>query len=120
MPTLPKHKAKPWVAVRDKRWRPRRDAFNNPISRSDPQYVRFYASKRWRSLRNYYISMNPLCEECERNGFITPGQDVDHIKPMRLGGAMTSLDNLQTLCKSCHNRKTARESRKNINKNKIN
>jgi len=118
MPSLPKHKTKPWVAKRDKRYEPKRDKFNKPISRSSPEHVKFYNSKRWRSLRNYYISMFPLCELCEKSGFITPGEDVDHKIPMRLGGQWTSIENLQTLCKPCHNRKTARESKKKFIKKK--
>ena len=120
MPTLPKHKTKPWVAVRDKRYKPKRDKYNKPISRSSPEHVKFYNSKRWRSLRNYYISMFPLCELCEKAGFIVPAKEIDHIKPMRLGGSWTSIDNLQSLCSLCHQRKTLSEVRKNIkNKKKI-
>ena len=59
------------------------------------------------------MGMNPLCEECDRAGYTTPGQCVDHIKPMRFGGSPTALNNLQTLCNSCHAYKTGKESRQN-------
>jgi HNH endonuclease. len=41
---------------------------------------------------------------------IKEGRDVDHIQPIRLGGEVYDLDNLQTLCKSCHNRKSGKEA----------
>ena len=36
--------------------------------------------------------------------------DVDHIRPLRLGGAPFDLDNLQTLCRGCHFAKSAVEN----------
>ena len=105
MAEFPKTKHRPWIPKKD------RSQGHLAKSRSSEDMVLFYHSKRWKSLRNYYFSMNPLCEECERAGYITSGQEVDHIKPMRLGGASLSINNLQTLCKSCHARKSGRESR---------
>ena len=106
MPHLPKSKQRPWVPKR-----PDRSKGLKPQSRSADEHVQFYNSKRWRSLRNYFIQMNPLCVEHEKLGFVVAGTDVDHITPMRLGGSPTSLSNLQTLCKECHARKSGRESR---------
>jgi 5-methylcytosine-specific restriction endonuclease McrA len=34
---------------------------------------------------------------------------VDHIKPIKNGGDLMAMDNLQSLCVSCHNRKKAKE-----------
>lgn len=70
----------------------------------------FYASTAWRKLRHLKIKMNPLCEECERLGKLTPGRVVDHITPINQGGASLALDNLQTLCDKCHNKKSGIES----------
>ncbi|XPS83916.1 HNH endonuclease domain protein [Desulfosarcina variabilis str. Montpellier] len=36
---------------------------------------------------------------------------VDHIVELKDGGAPLSEDNVQSLCRSCHQRKTAREAR---------
>ena len=102
MPTFPKSKSRPWIPKRDKGNAPR----SGDISGEN---MKFYNSKKWRSLRNYFIQMNPLCKSCEDMGYITPGQEVDHIKPIRLGGAECLVSNLQTLCKSCHARKSGRE-----------
>ena len=78
----------------------------------------FYNSKAWRSLRNYKIQLNPLCEICETKGLTEPGKEIDHIQAIRDNGPMLSLSNLQTLCRSCHARKSAqeREQRKHIKK----
>ena len=35
--------------------------------------------------------------------------EVDHVQPLEAGGAPWSLDNLQSLCRRCHLRKTERE-----------
>jgi 5-methylcytosine-specific restriction protein A len=64
---------------------------------------------QWRNLRNTYIREYPLCAECERQNKTTLGTVVDHIIPIRIGGDKLSLDNLQTLCTSCHNSKSAKE-----------
>jgi hypothetical protein len=58
------------------------------------------------------LSRNPLCVECERQGRITPATVVDHIIPHK--GNLELFwdeDNLQALCKPCHDRKTAKEGR---------
>ncbi len=48
--------------------------------------------------------------ECERLGRITPATVVDHIKPHEGNPEMFwEEDNVQSLCKPCHDSKTARE-----------
>lgn len=37
--------------------------------------------------------------------------DADHILPVEHGGGACGLDNLQTLCRPCHRRKTAKQAR---------
>ncbi len=111
MPTLPKNKRRPWIPTK------KRDS-KGLTPRSAEEHVKFYNSKQWRSLRNYFIQMNPLCNECDKRGYITPGECVDHIKPIRFGGQLANINNLQTLCNSCHARKSGRESR--ITKNNYN
>lgn len=66
--------------------------------------------KRWRLLRARYLAQHPNCAECDRQGKLTPAEVVDHITPHR--GDQNLLydpDNLQSLCKRCHDEKTARE-----------
>lgn len=62
---------------------------------------------RWRRVRNRKLNRNPMCEHCERK----PATDVDHIVPIRNGGARLRMSNLQSLCRPCHATKTAREQR---------
>ena len=48
------------------------------------------------------------CRECERHGRpYVLATVVDHVIPRESGG-IDALDNLQALCKSCHDRKTAK------------
>ena len=43
----------------------------------------------------------------------TPAQMVDHVRPINEGGAALDLENLQSLCHACHNRKSGRERHRN-------
>ncbi len=97
MPKLNKSKHRPWI--------PKRKRISHLTDNSA-----FYNSRKWRSLRNYYIQMNPLCEQCKREDKVTAGQCVDHIKPIRLGGLLLCVSNLQTLCNPCHSVKSGKES----------
>ncbi|WP_278244315.1 HNH endonuclease [Caldisalinibacter kiritimatiensis] len=62
----------------------------------------------------------PLCVECEKNGELTPATVVDHIVPHHGDEALFwNEDNLQSLCKLCHDRKTAKEDGRWGRKNKV-
>jgi 5-methylcytosine-specific restriction protein A len=66
--------------------------------------------RTWRKLRLAFITEHPLCRLCAEAGLIVAGQVVDHITPHRGVEALRlARDNLQTLCKPCHDRKTATE-----------
>ena len=69
----------------------------------------FYHTTQWRHARKQYLARFPICVACRSMGIATPGTVVDHIVPIRKGGALTDPDNLQSLCASCHNSKSARE-----------
>jgi len=69
----------------------------------------FYRSKAWRSLRESVLKERPLCRRCESLGLIVAATVVDHIQPIKTGGARFDWNNLQPLCVSCHNRKTSSE-----------
>ena len=69
----------------------------------------FYQSKEWKSLRKKKLEINPFCEECLRKGKFTKATMVDHIKPIKQGGSALDMNNLQSLCWSCHSKKSAEE-----------
>ena len=79
------------------------------------QYVAFYASPTWRKLSTNYRKHNPLCVHCLEIGITKPADLVDHIKEVRdLYAERLNIDNLQSLCHSCHNTKTAMVRRQSI------
>ena len=82
---------------------------NSAINAHRQKEDRFYNTQIWKRLRAYYRKRHPLCEECMRHGRVTPSVIVDHIKPIKEGGAPLALDNLQALCWSCHSTKTLRD-----------
>ena len=72
--------------------------------------VGFYQSKDWRVLRAAVLRDGPLCVACQAKGLLVAATVVDHVVPLKDGGARFDRANLQPLCVSCHNRKTARET----------
>lgn len=61
--------------------------------------------------RPAHIAREPWCRSCMEQGRgPVRGTEVDHITPLSAGGTHAE-SNLQTLCHSCHGRKTAAEKR---------
>jgi 5-methylcytosine-specific restriction enzyme A len=69
----------------------------------------FYRSKLWRDARAYHLGTSPLCVHCEAQGKVTEATIVDHIVPRSQGGLPFAESNLQSLCESCHARKSQSE-----------
>lgn len=86
-------------------WQPRRTSFGGFRHHN----TAFYQSTAWRKLRAVKLAREPMCEECARQGRVTPAQMVDHIIPINKGGAPLDVDNLQSLCNACHARKSAKD-----------
>ena len=70
---------------------------------------RYYNSKQWYTLRNSYIREHPLCEECLKQGNVTPATQVHHIVPFMSGidemtrwRLLTDVDNIMSVCDDCH------------------
>ena len=81
-----------------------------PERRESAAYHNLYYSRRWRMLRAEQLIAEPFCRECGRRGIRTRAEDIDHIKPHK-GNKRLFFDpsNLQSLCHSCHSRKTIAE-----------
>jgi len=70
---------------------------------------KYYNTKQWRNLRNYYIRRNPLCELCLSKGIVKPANEVHHLQPFSTGktederySLLTDEHNLMSLCYECH------------------
>lgn len=72
--------------------------------------VGFYRSTQWRTVRAAFLRQHPVCVACQDRGHLVAAVVADHIKPIKDGGERFDWANLQGLCISCHNRKTAGET----------
>ena len=76
----------------------------------------------WQRLRAEHLRLEPLCRFCAEKGRYTPAQVVDHIRSIAEAPHLRlDPDNLRSLCKRCHDRRTATEqgfgkARKNAEK----
>jgi len=79
----------------------------------DKRYQRLLNDKQWKLLRAaVFRRTNGLCELCLKEGFITPGVDVHHIRPVEQAKTVEGPDgmrarcydpnNCQLLCVPCH------------------
>jgi 5-methylcytosine-specific restriction enzyme A len=76
-------------------------------AKRDPVAQALYATREWKTLRAQVLrESNGRCatKNCARAACI-----VDHVRPHRgINALFFDRDNLQALCKRCHDRKTAR------------
>lgn len=81
-------------------------AYNYHRRVADDEYVGFYKSKEWRTLRKQILERDlALCQRCGM-----PAELVDHIIPSKDDwDDRLNPDNLQSLCRECHRIKTKRE-----------
>ena len=77
-----------------------------------PSAARRGYGPRWRRARAAYLARHPLGVSCGAAGRLEPATVVDHIVPHK-GDSVLFWDraNWQSMCKSCHDAKTAREGR---------
>lgn len=61
-------------------------------------------------MRAEHLLAEPFCRECAKRGIRTRATEVDHVISHKGDWSkFTDTDNLQSLCHSCHSRKTLRE-----------
>lgn len=56
----------------------------------------------WRRVRNKKLAIDPLCERHALLGETVAADMVHHIVPLSKGGDRLAMENLQSLCYSCH------------------
>ena len=88
--------------------------------RVSAQWHGWYSLQVWTDdLRPAQLLREPFCRECAKKGVRTRATVVDHVTPHR-GDWALFIDpaNHQSLCKSCHDRKTAKEMAEERRKNR--
>ena len=75
----------------------------------DPRYQRLLNSPKWKNIRREYLQRHPLCERCQREGFVRSAVDVHHKVPVESAHTIQEMEqlafdwhNLQALCIPCH------------------
>ncbi|HAT1212956.1 HNH endonuclease [Corynebacterium striatum] len=71
----------------------------------DPKINRRHG-RQWRKIRARYVALHPVCEQCQKEGRLTPTQEVHRVLPLSLGGSH-DFTNLVALFKPCHSRISA-------------
>lgn len=79
--------------------------------RTSAEYHGWYNLPEWTDdLRPAQLFREPFCRVCAAHGLRTPATVVDHVVPFRGDWALfVDPANHQSLCKRCHDQKTARE-----------
>lgn len=68
-----------------------------------------YNTPRWKKLRAFKLSRDPLCERCKAKGRVTAASEVHHMtsfmttSDLKKRDALAyALDNLESICRQCH------------------
>ena len=83
---------------------------NKPVkSISQQDRAKIYNTPRWRRLREVKLMNDPLCQVCAEAGRVTIAEDVHHttsfmseVDPVKRNFLAFDYNNLQSLCKKCH------------------
>ena len=93
-------------------YKPERKDFERPVDLSW-----FYNQWKWKKTSKAYRLANPLCEcnDCKVNETVKPAQVCDHVRGLKflLDNSLNPFDfnELQSMAKECHNRKSGKEKR---------
>ena len=77
---------------------------------------------KWQAFSKVYRTQNPFCKECLKEGILNDEHiQVDHIIPLvKRPDLKYEATNLQSLCRSCHGKKTYKETLALQSLNKLN
>ena len=64
----------------------------------------------WKRRRDAQLAREPFCRECAKHGLRVQATDADHVVPHRGNLELFLRGELQSLCHSCHSRKTMQEN----------
>jgi len=104
MPSLPKsNRTTLSVKARSTYVKDKEKAFKG----MDRSNAKIYKGRQWQKIRQLVLHRHPLCMKCASKGRYITANTIDHITPINKGGAVYALENLQALCSSCHNSKSA-------------
>jgi 5-methylcytosine-specific restriction protein A len=81
----------------------------------DPETNKRYNGE-WKKIRAAYLAAHPLCELCFEAGRFTPATLVHHKIHLRDGGS-NNMENLASLCCSCHERLHSKDGSRWHNRN---
>lgn len=110
MPSLPtKAGARPWIPKARPQGRTpyQAHAVKSPL----------YNTRQWQRARLAHLRSEPCCRRCASMGQTVPATVVDHIIQVNAGADFWDSTNWQSLCQSCHARKSAKEGHANRKKN---
>jgi 5-methylcytosine-specific restriction enzyme A len=87
------------------------------LRQRDPEVVRLHNSTAWKRLRELKRQQTPYCEICETQGRLVPVEQVDHIERVQDRPDLALvLENLRSLCMSCHSRRTRTDMNRERNR----
>jgi hypothetical protein len=79
------------------------------VKRHNEKWNKYYGSPRWKKLRDYYMSISPLCKDCAIEGRSVPADECHHSTPWDWWPdpadkwkALLCVDLLVPLCKKHH------------------
>jgi 5-methylcytosine-specific restriction protein A len=81
----------------------------HPYDGHDEGSQRLYNMRAWKRRRDAQLRKEPWCVECLRANVWTPATQADHVEPHRGDVVKFLTGKLQSMCKVCHSRKTAKE-----------
>ncbi len=85
------------------------------MNKPRPAYRALYFTSAWKALRLNQLRIEPLCRYCAAQGLTVAASVADHIRPHKGESALFyAPDNLQSLCKHCHDSHKQRQEKSGI------